>query len=225
MLCLRRSFQGIMGASTTILIIVSPINIALNIFLVHHTSLGLLGSPFAVSITYWLCFIFLGIWTSFSSVHKENRTWGGMDLYTVLDLTSCIEFLKLALPGILMVGTEWQVNCTITVKLSVDTFRYQGCLWDCRSSRWTSWRCSSCSTVYYHDHGSKQVNVLRWRWPLIYILVSSQYPPLWHWSCRIDSSWESHRRTIPWWSQSCSSCRSATERHRGHNSNGRNDVI
>lgn len=96
-----------MGASTTVLIIVSPINIALNIFLVHYTSLGLHGSPLAVSMTYWLCFIFLAIWTSFSSVHKQNGTWGGLDPFTVLDLASCIEFLKLALPGILMVGTEW----------------------------------------------------------------------------------------------------------------------
>ncbi|KAF8957126.1 mate-domain-containing protein, partial [Flammula alnicola] len=51
--------QGIMGASTLILIIISPINIFLNIFFVHYTPLG------------------------------------------------CYEFLKLALPGILMVGTEW----------------------------------------------------------------------------------------------------------------------
>ncbi|KAF8909267.1 MOP flippase [Gymnopilus junonius] len=99
--------QGIMGASTTILIIVFPINIALNIFFVHYTPLGLLGSPYAVSVTYWLCFIFLGILTSFSSAHQRNGTWGGLQVSTVLDLGSCLEFLKLALPGILMVGTEW----------------------------------------------------------------------------------------------------------------------
>ncbi|KIM39623.1 hypothetical protein M413DRAFT_447100 [Hebeloma cylindrosporum] len=99
--------QGIMGASTTILAIVSPINIGLNIVLVHHTSLGLLGSPLAVSITYWLCFAFLAIYTYLSPIHRENETWGGIQLRTVLDFKSCYEFLKLALPGILMVGTEW----------------------------------------------------------------------------------------------------------------------
>ncbi|PPQ68387.1 hypothetical protein CVT25_007925 [Psilocybe cyanescens] len=99
--------QGIMGASTTVLLIVSPINIALNIALVHYTPLGLWGSPLAVSITYWLCFIILGIWTSLSAAHKQNGTWGGVNLLLVLELKSCVEFLKLALPGILMVGTEW----------------------------------------------------------------------------------------------------------------------
>ncbi|KAF4610818.1 hypothetical protein D9613_007273 [Agrocybe pediades] len=99
--------QGIMGASTTVLIIVSPINIALNILLVHYTPLGVLGSPFAVSITYWLCFFTLGIWTCYSSVHRQNGTWGGFNLVAALDPAGCFDFLKLALPGILMVGTEW----------------------------------------------------------------------------------------------------------------------
>ncbi|PPQ74024.1 hypothetical protein CVT24_012620 [Panaeolus cyanescens] len=80
--------QGIMGASTMILIIVSPINIVLNIYFIHYTPLGLLGSPVAVSIT-------------------GNGTWGGLQIRAVLDPRSCYEFLKLALPGILMVGTEW----------------------------------------------------------------------------------------------------------------------
>lgn len=96
-----------MGASTTILAIVSPINIGLNIFLVHYTPLGLLGSPLAVSITYWLCFAFLAIYTYFSPIHTENGTWGGIQFRTVLDFKNCYEFLRLALPGILMVGTEW----------------------------------------------------------------------------------------------------------------------
>jgi len=99
--------QGIMGASTMILMIVSPINVGLNIILIHYTSLGLLGSPLAVSITYWLCFILLGIYTHLSPIHRENGTWGGIQLRAVLNFKSCYEFLKLALPGILMVGTEW----------------------------------------------------------------------------------------------------------------------
>ncbi|KDR80908.1 hypothetical protein GALMADRAFT_91594 [Galerina marginata CBS 339.88] len=99
--------QGIMGASTTILILLFPINVILNIFFIHYTPLGLLGSPFAVSITYWLCFIFLGVLTTLSSVHKRNGTWGGLQFFAVLDPGSCYDFLKLALPGILMVGTEW----------------------------------------------------------------------------------------------------------------------
>jgi MATE family multidrug resistance protein len=98
---------GIMGASTIILAIVSPINILLHIGLIHHTSLGILGSPLALSITYWICFLLLGVLTYFSPKHKENGTWGGVHLGEVLSFTSCYQFLQLAIPGILMVGTEW----------------------------------------------------------------------------------------------------------------------
>ncbi|KAG1823134.1 MATE efflux family protein [Suillus variegatus] len=99
--------QGIMKAATWVLIIVSPINIALNIFLVHYTSLGMLGCPVALSITYWCAFFLLIAMTSMSSVHKQNATWGGFQPKAVFNIESCVEFLKLALPGILMVGTEW----------------------------------------------------------------------------------------------------------------------
>ncbi|TFK34014.1 MOP flippase [Crucibulum laeve] len=99
--------QGIMGASTVILAIVSPINIGLNIAFIHYTSFGLLGSPLALSITYWLCFILLSLLTYFSPAHTRNETWGGFQPVAVMNPASCYEFLKLALPGILMVGTEW----------------------------------------------------------------------------------------------------------------------
>ncbi|KAJ6561192.1 MATE efflux family protein [Mycena vulgaris] len=99
--------QGIMGASTAVLVVVFPINIGLNIFLIHHTPLGILGSPLALSVTYWLCLGLLGLFTWFSSVHKQNATWGGFQPAAVFHLRSCYLFLKLAIPGILMVGTEW----------------------------------------------------------------------------------------------------------------------
>ncbi|KAJ7708710.1 MOP flippase [Mycena rosella] len=99
--------QGIMGASTTVLIVVSPINIGLNIWLIHYTPLGILGSPLALSLTYWLCFGLLGLFTWRSSAHKQNATWGGFQPAAVFQPRSCYVFLKLAIPGILMVGTEW----------------------------------------------------------------------------------------------------------------------
>ncbi|KAL5511233.1 ERC1_4 [Sanghuangporus vaninii] len=99
--------QGIMRLSTLALIIVSPINLALNILFVHHTPLRLLGSPLALSLTYWLAFMILVILTVLSPQHKQNETWGGFRLREALDLTGIRRFLKLSLPGILMVGTEW----------------------------------------------------------------------------------------------------------------------
>ncbi|KAI0357338.1 MOP flippase [Trametes cingulata] len=99
--------QGIMRASTYVLLIVSPVNVALNVVLVHHTPLGLLGSPIAISITYWLCFFLLILFTYLSPTHRKNQTWAGLQPAVVFDLSSCFYFLKLAIPGVLMVGTEW----------------------------------------------------------------------------------------------------------------------
>ena len=99
-----------MRASTLVLIIVWPINLALNVVLVHYTPLGMLGCPIALSITYWLAFVLLIIATWLSPAHKANGTWGGLQPSTVLNAKSCRGFLSLALPGIFMVGTEWYVD-------------------------------------------------------------------------------------------------------------------
>ncbi|KAL6297947.1 MOP flippase [Sparassis latifolia] len=99
--------QGIMRASTFVLILVAPVNFALNVFCIHYTPLGLLGSPVAISITYWLCFLLLVLVTALSSTHRHNQTWAGLHLAAVFDLRSSLTFLRLAIPGILMVGTEW----------------------------------------------------------------------------------------------------------------------
>jgi multidrug resistance protein, MATE family len=98
---------GIVRASTMILLIVSPINFGLNVGLVHYTRLRILGAPIAVSLTFWLSFLLLAIYTFFSPAHKSNQTWRGLQLRNVLNLKGCMAFLKLAIPGVLMVGTEW----------------------------------------------------------------------------------------------------------------------
>jgi|SRR6266702_1373843 len=101
-----------MGASTYVLIIISPINVALNIYFVHYTRFGINGSPIALSLTFWFAFLFLIMYTACSPTHTRNQTWGGIQLHAVLDARACVAFLKLALPGILMVGTEWCVSPT-----------------------------------------------------------------------------------------------------------------
>ncbi|KAI0276198.1 MATE efflux family protein [Russula aff. rugulosa BPL654] len=99
--------QGIMDASTYVLILITPINVVLNVYFVHYTEFGIYGSPIALSFTFSFAFFFLIIYTAYSPAHKQNGTWGGFQLRAVLDPRSCIALLKLALPGILMVGTEW----------------------------------------------------------------------------------------------------------------------
>lgn len=100
-----------MDASTYVLIVISPINVALNIYFVHYTCFGIIGSPIALSLTFSLAFLFLIMYTACSSTHTRNQTWGGIQLRAaLLDARACVDFLKLALPGILMVGTEWYVE-------------------------------------------------------------------------------------------------------------------
>jgi MATE family multidrug resistance protein len=96
-----------MKASTYVLCITSPLNAVLNVFLVHKTPLGFLGSPVAMSITYWLSFILLVTFTAFSPAHRANKTWGGIHISRIITMASVAEILKLAIPGIIMVATEW----------------------------------------------------------------------------------------------------------------------
>ena len=64
---------GIMRASTAVLILVLPVNVMLNIVLIRHASLGLLGSPLAISITYWLAFGLLTLFAYLSQLIGETR--------------------------------------------------------------------------------------------------------------------------------------------------------
>lgn len=102
-----------MRAATYVLLAVAPVNLALNVYFVHFTRLGLLGAPLAISLTFWLCFALLACVTAWSPTHRRNGTWAGFRPAVVLDPGSCYDFLKLAVPGILMVGTEWCVHAVV----------------------------------------------------------------------------------------------------------------
>lgn len=83
--------QEIMNATTYILIIIFPINIALNYTLVNHPTVGLgfIGAPLAVSISNWLMLI-LGI--CYIAFVKGKGAWGG---FTKQAFTEWGPFLKL----------------------------------------------------------------------------------------------------------------------------------
>ena len=149
-----------MRASTLVLIFVLPISVLLNILFVHHTSLGFLGSPVAISITYWLAFALLCLLTYLSPTHRRNGTWDGLQFKTVSDFRSCMSFLGLAVPGILMVGTEWYVPLPSPFTLEV-TCAVQGCLRNRGSCSGKTWGSSARCSVYHHDGRSKCVKVRR----------------------------------------------------------------
>ncbi|KAI0244229.1 ethionine resistance protein [Massospora cicadina] len=88
--CLKKFLQAqeIMTASTYVLICVVPVNLLLNFFLVWYsgTSLGFDGAPLSVALTNWQ--FRLGGWTW--------RSLGGW-----------WHFLKLGVPGVIMICAEW----------------------------------------------------------------------------------------------------------------------
>src|SRR5437660_3924035 len=92
-----------MKASTYVLIICCPINIILNYALVWYQpiSLGFIGAPIATSITYWLMFILMIIYIKFINGYQA---WGG---WTCMAFRDWLPFLRLALPGLIMVCAEW----------------------------------------------------------------------------------------------------------------------
>ncbi|KAF9178618.1 hypothetical protein BGZ51_007616 [Haplosporangium sp. Z 767] len=95
--------QGNMHASTYVLLIASPINVVLNYVLVwnKYIGIGYIGAPIATSISYWNMLILLLLYIRFVDGYQG---WGG---WTRDSLTGWRAFLKLALPGVMMVCTEW----------------------------------------------------------------------------------------------------------------------
>ncbi|KAL2849041.1 MATE efflux family protein [Aspergillus pseudodeflectus] len=93
--------QGIMRPGTYVLLLTSPLNVALTHLFVHTLELSLLGAPLALGISYWTSFLLLVAYTRFIA---GSACWGG---WTRESLTNLPTFARLALAGIIHVGTEW----------------------------------------------------------------------------------------------------------------------
>ncbi|KAI9296158.1 MATE efflux family protein [Neoconidiobolus thromboides FSU 785] len=95
--------QGIMNASANILIINLPVCAISNYLLVWHpsTSLGFIGAPIASSITSWSSFILGVLYVVFIDGRKA---WGG---FTWKAFSEWKPIIKLGLPGVIMVCSEW----------------------------------------------------------------------------------------------------------------------
>lgn len=83
------------------LLITSPINAGLNYLFCYTLQLGLLGAPLATSISYWLSFILLVMYTRFIA---GSDCWGGWTRGSLQNLST---FARLAIMGIIHVGSEW----------------------------------------------------------------------------------------------------------------------
>ncbi|CAN8106164.1 unnamed protein product [Discula destructiva] len=94
--------QEIYRPGTYVLLVTSPLNAGLNYLFIHTFKLGLYGAPLATGLSYWLSFFLLLAYTIFVRGHG---CWGGLAPRKALAHLG--PFSRLAILGVVHVGTEW----------------------------------------------------------------------------------------------------------------------
>lgn len=90
-----------MRPGTYVLLLTSPLNAGLNYLFINTFKFGLIGAPLATGLSYWLSFLLLLAYTRFLST---SQCWGGWSRASLQNLST---FARLALLGVIHVGTEW----------------------------------------------------------------------------------------------------------------------
>ncbi|KAK6362284.1 hypothetical protein TWF730_005980 [Orbilia blumenaviensis] len=93
--------QGIMKAGTYVVMITVPLNIAIQYLFIYTFGFGVNGAAMATSTTYWLSFFLLCLYSKYIAGHES---WGG---WSTACLNNTTTFLRLAILGAVMVGTEY----------------------------------------------------------------------------------------------------------------------
>ncbi|KAK0728722.1 MATE efflux family protein [Lasiosphaeria miniovina] len=102
--CMKKYLQAqeIYRPGTYVLLITSPLNAFLNWLFIHKLGLGLYGAPIATGIAYWCSFLLLVAYVVFV---RGSECWGGFAPRRAV--AHVWSFARLALLGIVHVGTEW----------------------------------------------------------------------------------------------------------------------
>ncbi|KAE9991915.1 hypothetical protein EG327_010593 [Venturia inaequalis] len=106
--------QGLFNASLIVLLICTPINIALNYLFVFAWGLGISGAAMAVVISNNLLPFFLWIYVCFINP-SSLICWGGFSKQAFQNWGPMV---KLSLPGIIMVEAEWLAFDILTFSAS-----------------------------------------------------------------------------------------------------------
>ncbi|ERS95402.1 hypothetical protein HMPREF1624_08280 [Sporothrix schenckii ATCC 58251] len=106
--CLKKyvQAQGLYHAGTGVLLVTAPLNALLQYVLVHRAGLGLDGAPLATGAAYWLSFALLAAYAA-SADHRGRACWPGWALRRAAAGTGLAAFARLALLGVVHVGSEW----------------------------------------------------------------------------------------------------------------------
>lgn len=90
-----------MRPGTYVLLITSPLSAGLNYLFIYTFKMGLLGAPLGTGIAYWISFFLLLAYARFVAGWE---CWGG---WTRKSLHNLWTFARLALLGVVHIGTEW----------------------------------------------------------------------------------------------------------------------
>ncbi|KAB5515228.1 mate-domain-containing protein [Coniochaeta sp. 2T2.1] len=94
--------QEIYRPGTYVLLITSPLNALLNWLFIYKFNIGIYGAPLATGISYWISFVLLVVYAAFV---KGKECWGGLAPRKALKNLG--PFSRLAILGVVHVGTEW----------------------------------------------------------------------------------------------------------------------
>ncbi|KAK4199666.1 mate-domain-containing protein [Triangularia verruculosa] len=117
--------QGLFHATTYVLLVAAPINVALNFLFVWKLGLGFKGAPLAVAITQNMLPLLLGLYV-WKVEGKE--AWGGFKKGA---LKNWGPMIRLALPGMIMVVAEWfafEILTLLCGRIGVTTLAAQSVL-------------------------------------------------------------------------------------------------
>jgi MATE family multidrug resistance protein len=93
-----------MNGTLFVIMIATPVNILLQIAFIFWLGLGYRGAAIATAITYTSLPILLIIYIVYFS---NSNAWGGFDLKEALNIRLLAQFMRLGVPGVLQICSEW----------------------------------------------------------------------------------------------------------------------
>lgn len=97
--------QGIALPALLATLAANVICVGLGAWLILGTKLGVYAMPLCMGLSNYLGLIFLGGWTLYKRLHVP--TWRWITMAELLDMKENKEFMKLGIPGALMLCAEW----------------------------------------------------------------------------------------------------------------------
>jgi len=97
--------QGIAAPTLWAVLVANVLSAIAGFVMVLHTPLKFYGMPIAICLANFMSLLFLGVWVYYKELYKP--TWKSISLRELLDWRENWQFIKLGVPGALMLCAEW----------------------------------------------------------------------------------------------------------------------